>query len=54
LKTILFIDNYDSYRFLLQEEFLEEGFEIITAKNIKVSGGGLRAGEQVLWQAGRK
>jgi len=35
LKTILFIDNYDSYRFLLQEELLEEGFEVITAKNIE-------------------
>ena len=33
MKTILYIDESESYRFLLQEELSEEGFKVVTAKN---------------------
>jgi len=35
MKTILYIDNSESYRFLLQEELSEEGFEVVTASNME-------------------
>jgi DNA-binding NtrC family response regulator len=33
MRTILFIDDSESHRFLLQEEFMEDGYEVVTAKN---------------------
>lgn len=35
MKTILYIDNSESYRFLLQEELSEEGFEVVTASSME-------------------
>jgi len=33
IKTILFIDESESYRFLLGEELSEEGYKVLTASN---------------------
>jgi len=33
MKTILFIDNSERHRFLLQEGLRAEGYRVITAKN---------------------
>lgn len=33
MRTILFIDDSESYRFLIQEELLEEGYKVVTANN---------------------
>jgi len=35
MKTILYIDNSESYRFLLQEELSEEGFEVVAASSME-------------------
>ncbi|NWG01835.1 MAG: hypothetical protein HXY44_03130 [Syntrophaceae bacterium] len=35
MKTILYIDHSASWRFLLQEELSEEGFEVVTASNLE-------------------
>jgi DNA-binding NtrC family response regulator len=35
MKTILFIDESESHRFLLQEELSEAGYEILTANEIE-------------------
>ena len=35
MKTIFYIDNSESYRFLLQEELSEEGFEVVTASSME-------------------
>jgi len=35
MKTILYIDNSENYRFLLQEELSEEGFEVVTASSMQ-------------------
>jgi DNA-binding NtrC family response regulator len=35
MKTILYIDNSESYRFLLQEELSEEGFEVVTVSSME-------------------
>ena len=34
MKMILYIDDSESYRFLLQEELSEEGFRVFTASGI--------------------
>lgn len=35
MKTILFIDESESYRILLQEELSEAGYEVLTAKEVE-------------------
>lgn len=35
MKTILYIDESESYRFLLQEELSEEGYQVVTAESIE-------------------
>jgi DNA-binding NtrC family response regulator len=35
MKTILLIDDCESYQFLLQEELSEEGYEVITASRVE-------------------
>jgi len=35
MKTILYIDESESYRFLLQEELSEEGYQVVTAETIE-------------------
>ena len=35
MKTILYIDNSESYRLLLQEELSQEGFQVVTASSIE-------------------
>lgn len=35
MKTILYIDESESYRFLLQEELSEEGYRVFTANGIE-------------------
>lgn len=35
MKTILFIDESESYRFFLQEELSESGYEVLTANEIE-------------------
>jgi len=35
MKTILFIDDSESHRFLLEEELSEEGYKVVTANNIE-------------------
>ena len=35
MKTILYIDNSESWKFLLQEELTEEGYRVVTARDIE-------------------
>ena len=35
MKTILFIDDSESHRFLLEEELSEEGYKVVTANSIE-------------------
>ena len=35
METILYIDNSESYRLLLQEELSQEGFRVVTASSIE-------------------
>jgi len=35
MKTILYIDHSASWKFLLQEELTEEGYRVVTAKDIE-------------------
>ncbi|MGD0916000.1 MAG: response regulator [Thermodesulfobacteriota bacterium] len=35
MKTILFIDESESHRFLLQEDLSEAGYEVLTANEIE-------------------
>jgi len=35
MQTILYIDHIQSHRFLFQEELSEEGYRVVTAKNIE-------------------
>ena len=35
MKTVLFIDESESHRFLLQEELSEAGYEVLTANEIE-------------------
>jgi len=35
MKTILYIDHFESWKFLLQEELSEEGYQVVTAGSIQ-------------------
>lgn len=35
MKTILYIDHSESWKFLLQEELTEEGYRVVTARDIE-------------------
>jgi DNA-binding NtrC family response regulator len=35
IKTLLFIDDSESHRFLLEEELSEEGYKVVTANSIE-------------------
>ena len=35
MKTILYIDHSEGWKFLLQEELSEEGYKVVTANNIE-------------------